>query len=242
MSTTTSTQPSQNPISNSPQSPSYIISPILSLQNVKYFLESYTSFIPKKQLFSEKFLNCGLYCEKSQIPDTYEKLKEGFDRNEAFYIPHSNRRNQYQSFYYKNKNRNMYPKYPLILSKSCELLKDKNTVNKNGINMDINTFFEMDDETDESLDNLLSDENLRNYLLKNVKERTFKMRIIIGNEEIRSEYYSADDIYYFLKNYYIPLNQQEQKKMNLLVSDIMYDIYYQPETLYQLLQEELNKN
>ena len=241
MSTTTSTQPSQNPISNSPQSPSYIISPILSLQNVKYFLESYTSFIPKKQLFSEKFLNCGLYCEKSQIPDTYEKLKEGFDRNEAFYIPHSNRRNQYQSFYYKNKNRNMYPKYPLILSKSCELLKDKNTVNKNGINMDINTFFEMDDETDESLDNLLSNENLRNYLLKNVKERTFKMRIIIGNEEIRSEYYSADDIYYFLKNYYIPLPAEERVKINIIITDLFNDIFFRPLSLYKVFNFDDNK-
>ena len=40
----------------------------------------------------------------------------------------------------------------------------------------------------------------------------------------------------------MPLNQQKQKKMNFLVFDITYDIYYQPETLYQLLQEELNKN
>ena len=234
-----STLSSQSPSLNSTQSPPYIISPTLSLQNAKYFLESYTSFTNKKHMFSEKFLNCGLYCEKSQIPDTFNKLKEGFDRNEAFYIPHGHRRNQ--NFSYKNKNKNFYPKYPLILSNCCELFKDKNSNNKNLINMDINTFFDIDDETDESLDNLLRDENLRNYLLKNVKERTFKMRIIIGNEEIRTEYYSADDIYYFLKNYYIPLPVEERMKLNILITDLFNDIFFKPLSLYKVFNSGENK-
>ena len=64
------------------------------------------------------------------------------------------------------------------------------------------------------------------------------------NENIICQYgpYSSKVIFQFLKNYYIPLNPQEQKKMNLLITDIMYDIYYHPDSLYQMLEVELNQN
>ena len=231
MSSTLSTQ-SQN--QNSTQTPSLLITPTLSVQNTKYFLESYSFSSNKTKLFSEKFLNCGLYCEKSQIPDSFYKLRTGFDRNEAYYIPHGYRKKQA----YSHRNKNMYPKYPLILNKNCELCRDKKYGNKNIINIDINAFFDMDDESDESLDNLLSDENLRNYLLNNVRQRTFKMRIIVGNEEIRSEDYSAEEIYHFLKYYYIPLSSEERMKLNIIITDLFNDMFFKPLSLYKVLNSD----
>jgi len=77
-------------------------------------------------------------------------------------------------------------------------------------------------------------------MLNDLVNKVWSMKLYLENSICQYGPYSSKVLYQFLKNYYIPLNQQEQKKMNLLVSDIMYDIYYQPETLYQLLQEELN--
>ena len=95
--------------------------PSQSIQNIKYFLENYKSS-KVKEIFSNKFTNSGLYCEDSQIPESFYRLHKPFDRNYAFFIPHGKKRN---GSYYKNKN--LYPKYPMILSKNCVLIwKNKN--------------------------------------------------------------------------------------------------------------------
>ena len=79
-------------------------------------------------------------------------------------------------------------------------------------------------------------------MINDLANKVWNMKLV--HENITCQYgpYSSKVIFQFLKNYYMPLNQQEQKKMNLLISDIMYDIYYQPDALYQMLQVELDQN
>ena len=114
------------PHQTQPHTQSPIPNQNLCFQNIKYFLENFKSSTPKELLFSEKFINSPLYSESSQIPESFYKLQRPFDRNTAFFIPHGNRRN---GNYFRNKN--YYPKYPMILSKNCELMKNNNKINMN---------------------------------------------------------------------------------------------------------------
>ena len=110
------------------------ISPKLCLQNIKYFLEFYKTS-KNNSLLSHKFIKeCPLYIEQSQIPDCFYNLHKPFDRNKVFYIPHgpfgaSRRKNNYMF----KINKNYYPRYPLILSSTCELISKINKKNKNYI-------------------------------------------------------------------------------------------------------------
>ena len=207
------------------------ISPKLCLQNIKYFLEFYKTS-KNNSLLSNKFIKeCPLYTEQSQIPDCFYNLHKPFDRNKVFYIPHgpfgaSRRKNNYLF----KINKNYYPRYPLILSSTCELISKINKKNKNYV------------KTDGEKKNKKVEEGEKDFMMNDLINKVWSMKLV--NDNITCQYgpYSSKVIYQFLKFYYIPLNQQEQKKMNLLVSDIMYDIYYQPETLYQMLQVEINQN
>ena len=209
------------------------ISPTLSLQNIKYFLESYKTS-KNNSSFSQKFIkDCPLYTKESQIPDSFYKLHKPFDRNSVFYIAHgpfgSSRRNSNHSYSFKI-NKNYYPKYPLILSSSCELISKLNKKNKDGENKCANNGHNKVAEGE------------KDFMMNDLLNKFWSMKFL--NENIICQYgpYSSKVIFQFLKNYYIPLNPQEQKKMNLLITDIMYDIYYHPDSLYQMLQVELNQN
>lgn len=207
------------------------ISAALSLQNTKYFLESYKTS-KNNSLFSEKFLNeCPLYTKDSQIPDSFYKLHKPFDRNLVFYISHgpygTSRRNN--NHFYKF-NQNFYPKYPLILSSSCDLISKLNKKNKNNASDEGHKINEKVEEGE------------KDFMMNDLSNKIWSMKLYHENATCQYGPYSSKVIFQFLKNYYIPLNPQEQKKMNLLITDLMYDIYYQPDTLYQMLQVELNKN
>jgi hypothetical protein len=207
------------------------ISPSLSLQNAKYFLENY-QYSKNNAIFSQKFINeSPLYSKESVVPDSFYKLHKPFDRNLIFYIghgPYGTSKKRY-NFLFKNRE-NYFPRYTLILSSSCQLISKLNKRNKKFI---------------ESDDNVLNDkleEGEKDFMINDLANKVWNMKLV--HENITSQYgpYSSKVIFQFLKNYYMPLNQQEQKKMNLLISDIMYDIYYQPDALYQMLQVELDQN
>ena len=202
------------------------ISPALSLQNIKYFLENY-HYSKDNSAFSEKFISeCPLYSEESIVPDSFYKLHKTFDRNLVFYIGHGPYGASKKKSSYIFKNENYYPKYPLILSSSCALISKLNKKNKKYV------------DTDEAKINKNGE---KDFMISDLLNKIWNIKLF--HENITCQYgpYSSKVIFQFLKNYYMPLNQQEQKKMNLLISDIMYDIYYQPETLYQMLQVELNQ-
>ena len=225
---TTNTSNKYNNSAN--HSNSSFISPTLSLQNTKYFLETYKTS-KNYSLFSEKFINeCPLYSKDSQIPDSFYKLHKPFDRNLVFYISHgpygASRRNN--NFYKLKKN--FYPKYPLILSSSCDLISKLNKKSKSNSS----------DEGHKSNEKVEEGEN--DFMMNDLVNKVWSMKLYHDNSNCEYGPYSSKVLFQFLKNYYIPLNPQEQKKMNLLISDLMYDVYYQPDSLYQMLQVELNKN
>ena len=206
------------------------ISPSLSLQNTKFFLESYKTS-KNISLFAEKFLNeCPLYTRESQIPDSFYKLHKPFDRNSVFYIAHgpygTSRRNA--SYTYNNMNRNYYPKYPLILSSSCDLIARLNKKNK--------------DRKEEHKSGETIEEGEKDFMMHDVTNKVWSMKLLKDNSICHYGPYSSKVVYQFLKNYYVPLDQQEQNKMNLLITDLMCDIYYQPDSLYQMLQDAYTKN
>ena len=193
--------------------------PSQSIQNIKYFLESYKSS-KVKEIFSEKFTNSGLYCEDSQIPDSFYRLRKPFDRNYAFFIPHAN--NKRNGNYYKNKN--WYPKNPIILSKNCELIK-KNK-NENG-NNEIN----------------VQEEGAKDSVNQNHGNRFYNIKYYIDDiNSVENGPFSAGIVFTFLQNYYFNKSKEEQKKMNLLIRDVLDDSCFPPDHLYNSLMKIFSHN
>ena len=191
----------------------------LCFQNIKYFLESYKACTPKDKVFSEKFINTPLYSEDSQIPESFYKLHKPFDRNTAFFIPHGNRRN---GNHFRSKN--WYPKYPLILSKNCELIKrlKSNEINNNDRN------------------NNIVQEGAKDFMMKKNMNKYYCIKYVDDDgKNVECGPYPSSAIYFFLNNYYIQKTQDEKKKMNLLVRDIFDDSYFPPDTLYLSLKNEI---
>jgi hypothetical protein len=215
---TTSAPVNKYPYQFQPQPQKNVQTPIpnpnLCFQNIKYFLESFKASSPKELLFSEKFVSSPLYSESTQIPESFYKLHRPFDRNSAFFIPHGNRRN---GNYFRNKN--WYPKYPMILSKNCELMKNNNK-------SQINT----------------QDEGVKDLMMKDNMNRFYCLKYSYEGKDAEVGPYSASIVFAFLKNYYINKTQEEQKKMNLLIRDVFDDSYFSPDALYVSLQKELGDN
>jgi len=201
------------------QTQSHTQSPIpnqnLCFQNIKYFLENFKSSIPKELLFSEKFINSPLYSESSQIPESFYKLQRPFDRNTAFFIPHGNRRN---GNYFRNKN--YYPKYPMILSKNCELMKNNNKINMN------NT----------------QGENVNDLMMKDNMNKFYWLKYTFDGKDVETGPYSSSIVFTFLKNYYVDKTEEEQKKMHLLIRDVFDDSVFSPDALYNSLLKEYGDN
>jgi len=214
---TTSAPPNKYPFPH--QTQSHTQSPIpnqnLCFQNIKYFLENFKSSTPKELLFSEKFVKSPLYSESSQIPESFYKLHRPFDRNSAFFIPHGNRRN---GNYFRNKN--YYPKYPMILSKNCELMKNNNKINMN------NT----------------QGESANDLLMKDNMNRFYCLKYTFDGKDVETGPYSSSIVFAFLKNYYVDKTEEEQKNMNLLIRDVFDDSYFSPDALYTSLLKEYGDN
>ena len=214
---TTSAPPNKYPFPH--QTQSHTQSPIpnqnLCFQNIKYFLENFKSSTPKELLFSEKFVKSPLYSESSQIPESFYKLHRPFDRNSAFFIPHGNRRN---GNYFRNKN--YYPKYPMILSKNCELMKNNNKININ------NT----------------QGESANDLLMKDNMNRFYCLKYTFDGKDVETGPYSSSIVFAFLKNYYVDKTEEEQKNMNLLIRDVFDDSYFSPDALYTSLLKEYGDN
>lgn len=201
------------------QTQSHTQSPIpnqnLCFQNIKYFLENFKSSTTKELLFSEKFINSPLYSESSQIPESFYKLQRPFDRNSAFFIPHGNRRN---GNYFRNKN--YYPKYPMILSKNCELMKNNNKINMN------NT----------------QGENVNDLMMKDNMNKFYWLKYTFDGKDVETGPYSSSIVFTFLKNYYVDKTEEEQKKMHLLIRDVFDDSVFSPDALYNSLLKEYGDN
>ena len=201
------------PHQTQPHTQSPIPNQNLCFQNIKYFLESFKSSTPKELLFSEKFINSPLYSESSQIPESFYKLQRPFDRNSAFFIPHGNRRN---GNYFRNKN--YYPKYPMILSKNCELMKNNNKIN--------NT----------------QGENVNDLMMKDNMNKFYWLKYTFDGKDVETGPYSSSIIFTFLKNYYVDKTEEEQKKMHLLIRDVFDDSVFSPDALYNSLLKEYDDN
>ena len=128
--------PSKNPLPKNKfdqKNSLLLMSQKLFLDTTKFFLECYQTS-NNTSLFSKKFIEeCPLYSPESQIPESYEKLQKPYNRNLAFYIRHGPHGGYIKSHqFFKNVNRNFYPKIPLKLSPFCELeMKTNNIFMKN---------------------------------------------------------------------------------------------------------------
>ena len=203
------------PHQTQPHTQSPIPNQNLCFQNIKYFLENFKSSTTKELLFSEKFINSPLYSESSQIPESFYKLQRPFDRNTAFFIPHGNRRN---GNYFRNKN--YYPKYPMILSKNCELMKNNNKINMN------NT----------------QGENVNDLMMKDNMNKFYWLKYTFDGKDVETGPYSSSIVFTFLKNYYVNKTEEEQKKMHLLIRDVFDDSVFSPDALYNSLLKEYGDN
>jgi hypothetical protein len=53
--------------------------------------------------------------------------------------------------------------------------------------------------------------------------------------------HSSSKIFFFLKNMYINLPHEDKVRKNFMVVDYVFDVHFQPDTLYELLLEEYKK-
>ena len=212
-STASSTKSQYSNQMHNPQSQFLNPSPTQSVQNIKYFLENF-KYSQASSIFSDKFTNSGLYTENSQVPDSFYKLHKPFDRNAAFFIPHGNRRNN--GNYYKNKN--WYPKYPMILSRNCELfMKNKSEYGNNNSNS--------------------QEEGAKDLMIQNKDNRFYNLKYYVDdNKAVENGPFSAGVVFSFLQNYYFSKNEEDRKKMNLLIRDVFDDSCFPPEHLYNSLK------
>lgn len=192
------------------------LTPCLIVQNVKYFLDTYKES-KSERLLTEKFKKSSLYVKESQIPGSYE-LKEGFDRNKAFYIKNNKEKSK------EAIKTNKCPEMQLKLSSSCELNKREEEENK----------CKKSEKEKENVNNNCD------LMLKNLMSKIWFIKCIQENETIRYGPYSSQNIFYFLKNNYWPLKEQVRLKSNILINDFWSDVYYHPEIIYNMLKTEIN--
>ena len=105
----------------------------------------------------------------------------------------------------------------MILSRNCELIRK----NK----------FEF-----KSNDNNTQEEGA------NLNNRFYSIKYNLDGDIVENGPFSAEIVTTFLQNYYFNKNKEEQKKMNLLIRDILDDSCFPPETFYNSLQKRFDNN
>lgn len=214
--------------------------PNISEENLNFFLNKY-QVSNNKEIFSEKFLtSCPLYSENSLTPSSFDLVRRRINRDEAFYSGYNKYGKGKNKFYYNNYPRkptrcNFYPKAPLKLNSNSELFKKEKPFVK----------------AEEEKNNVINNEEHKNkesknfgdYMMDDLSGKIWFIKSLQENEKDVKQYgpYDSKSIYEFLKNSYMTLPPQEQKKAGLLIFDIMSDVHYQPESLFMQLENEYTK-
>ena len=84
---------------------------------------------------------------------------------------------------------------------------------------------------------LNKDEN--NNFENNLFDKIWNLKFFYEEKEFDYGPYNSNYKYEFIKNYYYGLNKHEKNNYNLLIIDFMSDIYYKPDALYQMFENEL---
>ena len=121
------------------------------------------------------------------------------------------------AFYIKNNNQGIAKN----LDKRCELgqkLKNKNDPN---VRRKIN-----DDRKENMKDDLAN--------------KIWSLKVFNESDNLAQfGPYSSKMVYQFLKSFYFPMEMKCQKRINLIILDIINGINYHPKSLYHILQEQL---
>ena len=243
----------------------------LFLETTKFFLECFqtkinTSHIQKK--FKEE---CPLFCEETQIPDSYEKLKKPYNRNLAFYIKHGPHGGYFRSHqFFKNVKQNFYPQFPMQLSPFCELeMKTNNTFakdfevkkvepseeekeeisnNKNNETGQVIKELNLDDIFGINTTHIQRYNNIIQHPLYDVfvKIPGKMWKIKVQTEDGTTLYgpFMTEFIYNFIGKYYEKWEDEHPEMLNgitILVFDIVSDVHYLPRMLKKILDEQKEK-
>ena len=80
-------------------------------------------------------------------------------------------------------------------------------------------------------------------MLQNHNNKFYSIKYNLDEDKIvENGPFSAEIVTTFLQNYYFNKNKEEQKKMNLLIRDILDDSCFPAETFYISLQKRFDNN
>lgn len=207
-----------------------------------------------------------VFVTQSQLPDLWLKTRTPFDKNIAFKFYGKSGSKSFQKWKMKNLNFNMKPNYfpsvPLIIPYENELNTRQVQVKK----ISVDNLFSEKEILDDSKINSANDDIERritttkidisfpsssfpsanhpkkeDFFQEKLSEKTWNISFFHINQHINYGPLSSYKIYVFLKNMYADLSAIEKNRKNFMIVDIANDVYFQPDTLYEILNEEFGK-
>lgn len=225
----------------------------LNLKLQKAIQSSLTKF--KKNTENTKFSfyfksNPNVYVVETQVPDLWLKTRKPFNKNECFLYGIAERETK----------ENMYPLTPYVIP-------DENSLNSKGAHVDkieldelfggvklhsvdpfaddfnINKFSPKAEEKvnkgEKKAETSMSD-FYKNMMQENASTLKKKWCLVVSQYKSYGPY-TCFEMYSFLQNL-LKQFEGEQAVHNFLVCDIESDIYYQPESVLEILENEMKEN
>jgi hypothetical protein len=202
-----------------------------------------------------------IFINESQLPDLWLKTRTPFDKNIAFKYYGKRGSSSFQKWKMKNSNVNLKPNYfpnvPLIIPFENELnsrqVQVKTLSVENLFTEKEENIFKIPNDKEKGSAGSLSEIKLdfpgvsanhpkkEDFFQEKFTEKTWNISFFHMNQHIVYGPLGAFKIYIFLKNMYTNLSSAEKTRKNFMIVDIANDVYYQPDTLYEILYEEFEK-
>lgn len=197
-----------------------------NINNIKYFLSAYRESANFGLLSKEFTKDTNVFSQQSQIPDCWTKTRIPFNRNLIFHLNvlennrSFNKRKQKKEVFKRKQIHlapNYYPKVPFVLDANCPL---------------VSSMIKLDLKPNEP-------KNVE-MVFAGLTKKSWLVTYCHLNEVLNYGPMDSMKVYYFLKNVYNGMKPADKEKKSIMIVDTKYDVHYQPETLFQFLEEEYN--
>jgi hypothetical protein len=223
-------------------------------------IQKFFNFFYKSKAFhkmSSTFKSEPLVFEnESQLPDLWLKTRTPFDKNIAFKYYGRKGTKSFQKWKIRNLNLNIKPNYfpivPLLIPFENELItrqvqvKNLSVENLFSENSDLEFISKKQISTPAFGDIKINFPSVNHpkkeeFLLEKLSEKSWNISFFHLDQHINYGPLTSFKIFVFLKNMYSNLSLSEKNRKNFMIVDMTNDVYFQPDTLYEILVEEFEK-
>ncbi len=231
-----------------------------SLNNIQKFLNSFSKSL-NYLFFPPEFMREPLvFNSEPQLPDLWLKTRVPIDRNEMYVFKADNQnlkykkksndaKNKREKKHYTNSNSNTssaaniasvyFPIVPLVLKENQLELKVVKSISADNLFNDTDTDTNTDAENEENKDK--SDKRDSFPITSNsLLQKSWYISVFINQNFFNYGPLNTYKLYMFLKDMYSKL--PEDKKKNYMIVDIEFDIFYEPQILYEDLTEQIKNS